>query len=44
MNNSQRWKEFITWWEDYHIGCADDVLSLCEKIDNKIEELKELKG
>ena len=40
MSNSRRWKEFITWWNEYkfEVTSPDNIIS---NIDKKIKEIKE---
>lgn len=42
MSNSRRWREFITWWNDY-IKSQEGCIHICDlekRIDDKIEEIK----
>jgi hypothetical protein len=41
MSNSRRWKEFITWWNEY-IRKSEGCVHICDlekRIDDKIKEI-----
>ena len=46
MSNSRRWKEFITWWNEY-IRKSEGCVHICDlekRIDDKIIDIDLLKA
>ena len=38
MNQAQRWKAFISWWDNYIPECGDDIYEI---VQEKIDEIKQ---